>query len=129
VRADGHDLPFMNSAYALLQISYSICRLCEIFCLLSTDEFSSLCYLLTYLLTPWCRTLFEKLIVIQPVKKYPVFFMESEGSLLFSQKPATGSYLEPSIPISLRSGLMLSSYLRLGLPSGLLPSGLPTKTL
>jgi hypothetical protein len=30
----------------------------------------------------------------------------------------------PSIPIS----LMLSSHLRLGLPSGLLPSGLPTKT-
>jgi hypothetical protein len=35
----------------------------------------------------------------------------------------------PSIPISLRSILMLSSHLRLGLPSGLLPSGLPTKTL
>jgi hypothetical protein len=32
----------------------------------------------------------------------------------------------PSIPISLRSILMLSSHLRLGLPSGLLPSGLPT---
>jgi hypothetical protein len=31
----------------------------------------------------------------------------------------------PSIPISLRSILMLSSHLRLGLPSGLLPSGLP----
>jgi hypothetical protein len=35
----------------------------------------------------------------------------------------------PSIPISLTSILMLSSHLRLGLPSGLLPSGLPTKTL
>jgi hypothetical protein len=34
-----------------------------------------------------------------------------------------------SIPISLRSSLMLSSHLSLGLPSGLLPSGLPTKTL
>jgi hypothetical protein len=33
----------------------------------------------------------------------------------------------PSIPISLT--LMLSSHLHLGLPSGLLPSGLPTKTL
>jgi hypothetical protein len=30
-----------------------------------------------------------------------------------------------SIPISLRSVLMLPSYLRLGLPSGLLPLGLP----
>jgi hypothetical protein len=34
----------------------------------------------------------------------------------------------PSIPISLRSILMLSSHLRLGLPSGLFLSGLPTKT-
>jgi hypothetical protein len=34
----------------------------------------------------------------------------------------------PSIPISLRSILMLFSHLRLGLPSGLLPSGLPTKS-
>jgi hypothetical protein len=29
-------------------------------------------YLLTYLLTPWCR-IFEKLIVTQLVKKYPAF--------------------------------------------------------
>jgi hypothetical protein len=35
----------------------------------------------------------------------------------------------PSIPISLRSILMLSSYLRLSLPSGILPSDLPTKIL
>jgi hypothetical protein len=32
-----------------------------------------LTYLLTYLLTPWCRVLFEKLIVTQLVKKYPAF--------------------------------------------------------
>jgi hypothetical protein len=35
----------------------------------------------------------------------------------------------PSITVSLRSCLMVSFYLRLGLPSGLLHSGLPTKTL
>jgi hypothetical protein len=35
----------------------------------------------------------------------------------------------PSMPISLRSILMLPSHLRLGLFSGLFPSGLPTKTL
>jgi hypothetical protein len=28
---------------------------------------------LFYLLTPWCRILFEKLIVTQLVKKYPAF--------------------------------------------------------
>jgi hypothetical protein len=32
-----------------------------------------LTYLLIYLLTPWCRILFEKLIVTQLVKKYPAF--------------------------------------------------------
>jgi hypothetical protein len=59
--------------------------------------------------------------------------MEPEGSLP-SQEPATCPYPEPkwikSIspnPISLRSILMLSTHLRLGLPSGLLPPGLPTK--
>jgi len=30
----------------------------------------------TYLLTPWCRILFAKLIVTQFIKKYPAFFME-----------------------------------------------------
>jgi hypothetical protein len=36
--------------------------------------------ILTYLLTPWCRILFEKLIVTQLIKKNPVFFKEPEGS-------------------------------------------------
>jgi len=35
----------------------------------------------------------------------------------------------PLVPISLRSILILSSHLLLGLPSSLLPLGLPTKTL
>jgi hypothetical protein len=56
---------------------------------------SLLTYLLTYLLTPWCRLLFQKLIVTKPVKKYP-FFMEPEGSLPCSQKSATGPYPEPA---------------------------------
>jgi hypothetical protein len=34
-----------------------------------------------------------------------------------------------SFTISLRSSLMLSSHIRLGLPNGLLPSGLPSKIL
>jgi hypothetical protein len=50
----------------------------------------------TYSLTPWCRTLFEKLIDTQIVKKYAAFFMDSEGSLSCSQKPATGPYSEPA---------------------------------
>ena len=30
-------------------------------------------YLLTYLLTPWCRVLLEKLTGLQLVKKFPAF--------------------------------------------------------
>jgi len=35
--------------------------------------FHVLTYLLTYLLTPWCRVLLEKLTGLQLVKKFPVF--------------------------------------------------------
>ena len=31
-------------------------------------------YLLTYLLTPWCRVLLEKLAGLQLVKKFPAFY-------------------------------------------------------
>jgi hypothetical protein len=47
------------------------------------------------ILTPWSRILFEQLIVTQILEKYP-FFMEPEGSLPCSQKPATGPYPEPA---------------------------------
>jgi hypothetical protein len=33
---------------------------------------------------------------IQPVKKYPAFFMEPKSSLPSSQKPAIGPYPEPT---------------------------------
>jgi hypothetical protein len=60
--------------------------------------------------------------------------MESEGSLPCSQEPSAGPYpaLDESSPYDpilslLRSILMLSSHLRLGLPTGISPSGIPTK--
>jgi len=48
------------------------------------------------------------------------------------KRPPPVSILDQSIhphPTSWRSILILSTYLRLGLPSGLFPSGFPTKTL
>jgi hypothetical protein len=65
-------------------------------------------YLLTYLLTPWYRILFEMLIVTQLIKKYPDFFMEPpEGTSQFSQKPTIGPYPEPAESNSLHRLLSL----------------------
>ena len=95
---------------------------------------SSISYL-TSLLTPWCRVLLEKLTGLQLVKKFPAY----HGTRMFittltSVRQLSLSWTSPiqSIyphPTSWRSILILFTHLRLGLPSGLLPSGFPTKTL
>jgi hypothetical protein len=59
-------------------------------------------------------------------------FKEPEGSSPCSQEPSTGPYPEPdrSSPHNLvRSTLILSTHLRLGLHSALIPSGFPTNIL
>ena len=92
-------------------------------------------YLLTYLLTPWCRVLLEKLTGLQPVKKFPTFHRTRRFiTALTSVRHLSLSWASPiqSIcphPTSWRSILILSTYLRLGLPIGLFPSAFPTKTL
>ena len=92
-------------------------------------------YVVTYLLTPWCRVLLEKLTGLQIVKKFPAFHGTRRFiTALTSVHHLSVSWASPiqSIyphPTSWRSILILSTHLRLGLPSGLLPSGFPTKTL
>ena len=88
-----------------------------------------------YLLTPWCRVLLEKLIGLQLVKKLPAFhetrrFITALTSLrhLSLSCGSPIQYIYPH-PTSWRSSLILSTHLRLGLPSELIPSGFPSKIL
>ena len=92
-------------------------------------------YFHLYLLTPWCRVLLEKLTGLQLVKKIPAFHgtrrfitaLTSVRQLSLSwASPIQSIYPHPTSWISI---LILSTHLHLGLPSGLLPSGLPSKTL
>ena len=91
--------------------------------------------LLTYLLTPWCKVLLEQLTGLQLVKKFPAFHGTRRFiTALTSVRHLSLSWASPihyiyPHPTSWRSNLILSTHLRLGLPSGLLPSGFPTKTL
>ena len=88
-----------------------------------------------YLLTPWCRVFLEKLTGLELVKKFPAFHgtrrfitaLTSVRQLSLSwASPIQSIYPHPTSWISI---VMLSTHVRLGLPSALLPSGFPTNTL
>ena len=90
---------------------------------------------ITYLLTPWCRVLLEKLTGLQLVKKFPAFYGTRRFiTALTSFRHLSLSWTSPiqctyPHPTSWRSIPILSTHLRLGLPSDLFPSGFPTKNL
>ena len=81
---------------------------------------------LTYLLTPWCRVLLQKLTGLQLIKKFPAFYGTRRFiTALTSVRHLSLSWDSPIQSIyphltSWRSILILSAHLRLGLPSGLL---------
>ena len=88
-----------------------------------------------YLLTPRCRVLLEQLTGLQLVKKFPAF----HGTRRFITALTSVRHLSLSWassiqsiyphPTSWRSSLILSTHLRLGLPSGIFPSGFPTNPI
>ena len=87
------------------------------------------CFIRTYLLILWSKVLLEKLASFQLVKKFPAFYgtrrfitslTRARHLSLSSASPIQSSYPNPT---SWRSILMLSSHLRLCLPSGPFPSG------
>ena len=93
-------------------------------------------YLLMYLLTPWCRVLLQKLTGLQLVKEFPAFHGTRRViTALTSVRHLSLSWASPiqsiyvHIPTSHLLEILVSTHLRLGLCSGLFPSGFPSKTL
>ena len=117
-----------------LYTEYFICKLLYMFRVVSPPIIRNTNNCI-YLLTPWCRVLLDKLTGLQLVKKFPTFHGTRRFiTLLTCVRHLSLSWASPNQsiyphPTSCRSILILSTHLRLGIPSGLLPSGFPSKSL
>ena len=124
-------MPFTAQLQGFSHVTSKIPVISPRICIRPAD-LKKLPYELTSLLTPRCRVVLQKLAGLQLVKKFPAF----HGTRRFITALTSVRHLSLSRaspihphPTSWRSILILSTHLRLGLPSGLLPSGFPTKTL
>jgi hypothetical protein len=88
-----------------------------------------LCYPAVFL-TPWSTDLLKKLTGLQPIKKFPTFY----ETQMFITAFTSARYLSLSWTSSIQtiplhstswSSILILSYLRLGLPSGLFPLRFP----
>jgi hypothetical protein len=83
----------------------------------------------------WSWALLEKPVIVQPLKNFPAFYgirrfiTVFTRALHWSLSWVTSMQSILSRPISLRSILILSTHLRIGIPSCLFPSGYPTNIL
>ena len=96
-------------------------------------SYTTLTNSLIHSLTPWSRLLLEKLTGFQLVKKFPAIYASKRFITAFTSVRHLSlswvSSIQSTIPhsTSWKSILILSSHLRLGLPSGLYPSGVSPK--
>jgi hypothetical protein len=136
----------MKLCYMLLLVGKQVAEFTSLFFLCyirsTTDLLNLLTYILTYLLisflnldTPCSRVHLEKLTGSQLVKNFPTFHETWRFITAFTSARHV-SLIWPRIiqsipphPTSWRSILILSPHLSLGLPSGIFPSGFPTKIL
>jgi hypothetical protein len=94
-----------------------------------------LTYLLTYLLTHGAEPFLRSRQLCSPSRNPPAFYGTRRFITLFTRalywslSSSRMTQSLPSHPVSLRSILVLSSYLCFGLPSSLFPSGFPTNIL